>query len=122
MKIVTFVTPNELGEYLVTNPENYSCRRVRLQGLDFRSMTIRTLRERLLVNDYGLGIDEACLYVTLVTGHSRMATRQREVCSGVVVKRGRHPTLGSVAIGAWRLARFGKLPGMGLFVAILTNL
>lgn len=49
-------------------------------------MTIRTFRERLLVYDDRVAIDQARLRMTLITRHSRMAALKRKMRPFVVIK------------------------------------
>lgn len=85
-------------------------------------MTIRTFRGRLLINDDRLIFDDARLRVTFVTGDVSVPSLQGEVRPRIVIERGGNPALGGVTIRTGPLAGLRKLPRVGVFVTILTNL
>lgn len=86
-----------------------------------RSVAIGAFGEDLLVQKHRLSIHQLCLNVTFVTGNARVAAGKRQMGAVVVEDRG-SPPLRVVAIGTRRLAGFRKLPGMGVFVTVLTDL
>ena len=85
-------------------------------------MAVRAFRGRLRINDHRSPIDQAGLRVALAAGHVCMFPSQGEAGPGIVVESRGNPALGIVAVGAGSLSNFRKLAGMGVFVAILTNL
>ena len=85
-------------------------------------MTIYALREDLLINNDGLGVNETSLGVTFITRHSGMAALEGEMRPSVMVEGGRNPALSIVAIGARGFASFSELACVRVFVTILTNL
>lgn len=85
-------------------------------------MTVRTLRERLLVDDDGLVVDQTSLRVTFITRDIRVPTLEREMRPLIVIKRRRNPALGIVAVGASGLFCFRKLPRVRVLVTSLTRL
>ena len=85
-------------------------------------MAVRTFRRSLPVNDHLFFPYEPGLRVTFIASHFSVPALQREVRSRVVIERRRHPSLRGMAIRAWRLAGFCKLPCVDVFVTIFANL
>lgn len=85
-------------------------------------MTVRTLRRRLFVDNYRLGVNHTRLLMAFVTSHALVATLQGEMCPRVMVEGGGHPALRIVAVRTRCLPGLGKLAVMGILVAIFADL
>lgn len=85
-------------------------------------MAIGTLRRRLFVDDYRLGVDHARLPMAFVASHTGVAALQGEMRPGVMVEGGGHPALGIMAVRARCFPGLCELAVMGVFVTIFADL
>ena len=85
-------------------------------------MTIRTLRQHLLIDDHGLISDHARLCVAFIARYVRVAPLQREMSPRIMIESRRNPALRVVAIRARGLPGLRELARVRVFVTILTNL
>jgi len=85
-------------------------------------MAIGTLRRRLFIDNYRLGVDHARLLVAFVASHAGVAALQGEMRAGIMVEGGRHPALRIMAVRTRRFSGLGELAVMGVFVTIFADL
>jgi len=85
-------------------------------------MTIDALDRSWLIEKNRFAVQHFCFPVTFVTRNIRMASGERKVRPGVVIKRGGNPALNVMACGASSFAFFRKLGSMDIHVAVLADL
>jgi hypothetical protein len=92
------------------------------ERFDVWPVAVRAFRGRLRIDDHRSPFDRAGLRMALVAGHACMLPSQGEARPGIVIESRGNPALGIVAVGTGGLTSLRKLAGMGVFVAVLTNL
>jgi hypothetical protein len=85
-------------------------------------VTVGTVIRGWFVEKNRLAINHFRYFVTVVTNNFGMASRQREVRTGVMIKGRGNPSLDVVTIRASGLASLGELGSVGLHVAAFTDL
>ena len=85
-------------------------------------MAVGTLRRRLFVDNYRLGVDHARLLMAFVASHACVAALQGEMRAGIMVEGGRHPALRIMTVCTRRFSGLGELGVMGIFVTIFADL
>jgi hypothetical protein len=93
-----------------------------LQRLYIRTVTIGAFRGCLFIDDEWLITDDAPWFVTLITRHVGVASRQWEMSLGVVIEGRGHPALRIVAVGTRCLPGLRELAVMSVLVTIFANL